>query len=1841
MIFPKIKKDAKVSVFGCLDGIEGQEFRGWLLDINAPDQNLAIQVKIGTALIAEGKTSILRQDISQICGHNAHCGFAIPFSQKVLFEALAASNEDISAFYDDQKIFSNLARTSLSFFDLCSKQKPTDPIKGKILSVHNNTVLGTYTCLKKKFPGKLYLIDIQENTLTTVLPKISDGSQSANSTYSFSFPFPQHLQGKKCAVCFPDGTLLRNGILNSPESIESDFVGFVEKLDQNLLSGWVFSCEDKDASIPVRIYCKDTLLGECLADGYREDIAEQYSNNGFHGFSYTFPRKLQQSELLQIHVRPESDLEDLPFVKNLQKQYEEIGEFDKPLLKATIDRITPTECSGWACNVHDVDEDLEITIYVNDVEIGRTRANLPREDVRKALGYNNNNNNNGFFFSFPYGLHIDETTNFAFYIEKYNTFINYSRDKINLRECIWTKKAQNTFCETLFKNSSPYPQPSVALVVLNKNGANHLRRLFESFAVYNSYTNYKFIIIDHGSIDDSRDVCTRFSKDLPIDVYARGENCSFSDSNNFGVAQSESDYVLILNNDIIFCQDILGAMVSYLETGAIDILGIQLQTPPNPNERRLCKHTQHLGVSFSFVQGGRPFLAYEVPLNPQSEAISHSVYSTPAVTAACMMISRANFNKVGGFHEGYFYGYEDVDFCLYAHEQCGLTIACANTLVAYHVRGASRDCDKTISKRVAKNKLLLEERVELFLKQKRRSEWMAAKRLYRFENFRIAFLVSTISLDAAEGDFFTAYELGEELAHIPGIEVAYLPRESWYDLSGFDVVIALIHDFNPRQIRRVSPYCVLIAWIRNNFDRWFSLPWMDWYDDIWSASFKGAKEIEIRYQRPAHVIPIATNFERFSKGRFCSEFSCDYTFTGSFFKAKRQIIDDLKPERLPYVFKLFGHNWEKVPSLRDWHAGALNYFQMPNVYASTKIVLDDANYTVLHWGSVNSRVFDALAAGVLVITNSHGASDELFEGLLPVYEDSDDLMQKISYYLTHEDERKALVLQLQDIVRSHHTYAHRKTAIESLLREMGRSLRILLRNNAVDKESRAIAKMVQKTIRTCGHMYHSEGSPLFEYGYDMCIDLGYAEKLPHIPYIICIDTAKYQTNQKKYRSYDASILLHSKEHYSLLNDGESIDDIPTHVIAQRIHGFLETIFAKVQEPAVLPEPVCTHYIKEEPSEKKSASIPVLFSPDYTATNPYQKLLYQGLPEVFSCKEGSLSDALELLSKGIPTIFHQHWLSPILGTCTTRETVSNQIQAYLSDVQAFVDKGGIFIWTIHNVVSHEATFAELEIFLCKALCKLATKIHVHSESVLSLVKDFYEIPPEKVVVGSHGIFAGCYCDTRTNFDARTSLGLPKNAVVFLFFGQIRSYKGISQLLDAFSEVSRQHKDAYLIIAGKVLDSNPHLFKHLPPHIITHLDFVPDEDVELYFKASDFTVLPYTSILTSGSAYLSLTFGIPVIAPDKGLLSEIVRETGFLYTNSLAGALEKALALKPSERVLLKKKTKDFAKNLTWDSAHDALCRAYASVFSVEQKDHPRGKLLIRSPKKKKERTAVVILHYHHLEDTIRCRESLSSNCNVYLVSNDEDTAAFCSLCARFPEDVVIQSPANLGYAGGNNLALEMVSEEFVCILNPDTVVEKRTLGEFESFFDANPNVEIAGSAIVFGDRPEKVWYGGGNISWTNGLECSHAYINANVADLPAEPYSTDYITGACIFMRQSVLKKVGYIPEEYFLYFEETDWFIQAVSQGITPFVIPSIQIQHHKRSEQDGIPTETFCYYYCRNALLLTNKYHPELIAKTEERIREKAKMWFQRAANIKIEMLAKIQKAVNDGIMAAKSINK
>ncbi|MDZ4064365.1 MAG: hypothetical protein U1E22_06810, partial [Coriobacteriia bacterium] len=150
------------------------------------------------------------------------------------------------------------------------------------------------------------------------------------------------------------------------------------------------------------------------------------------------------------------------------------------------------------------------------------------------------------------------------------------------------------------------------------------------------------------------------------------------------------------------------------------------------------------------------------------------------------------------------------------------------------------------------------------------------------------------------------------------------------------------------------------------------------------------------------------------------------------------------------------------------------------------------------------------------------------------------------------------------------------------------------------------------------------------------------------------------------------------------------------------------------------------------------------------------------------------------------------------------------------------------------------------------------------------------------------------------------------------------------------------------------------------------------------------------------------------------------------------------------------------------------------------------------------------------------------------------------------------------------------------------------------------------AIVFGDRPDLVWFGGGEIKWERGLETVHRYIGKRVEELPVEAMEVDYITGAAMFARVETLKQVGYLPEEYFLYFEETDWCTKARQIGLRLIVLPGLRIKHYKRSETLGAPTLTYIENFCRSAIIYTKKYNPRKLPETLKVLAEKGETWIE-----------------------------
>jgi glycosyltransferase involved in cell wall biosynthesis len=197
------------------------------------------------------------------------------------------------------------------------------------------------------------------------------------------------------------------------------------------------------------------------------------------------------------------------------------------------------------------------------------------------------------------------------------------------------------------------------------------------------------------------------------------------------------------------------------------------------------------------------------------------------------------------------------------------------------------------------------------------------------------------------------------------------------------------------------------------------------------------------------------------------------------------------------------------------------------------------------------------------------------------------------------------------------------------------------------------------------------------------------------------------------------------------------------------------------------------------------------------------------------------------------------------------------------------------------------------------------IFLHTEKMKAeLISDF-GIPESNASVIPFGINSTVPDTTLTATEARRKLGLRENEKTLLFFGNIAPYKGVEFLVDAFIEVAGRVENYRLIIAGRPKGSEDYWAGLLAKinasavreKIILKIEYVPDAETEIYFKAADVLILPYTHVFQSGVLFLGYNFGLPSIAADVGSLKDEIMEgqTGLVFKRcdsaDLARAIEK--------------------------------------------------------------------------------------------------------------------------------------------------------------------------------------------------------------------------------------------------------------------------------------------------------------------------------------------------------------
>ncbi len=193
-------------------------------------------------------------------------------------------------------------------------------------------------------------------------------------------------------------------------------------------------------------------------------------------------------------------------------------------------------------------------------------------------------------------------------------------------------------------------------------------------------------------------------------------------------------------------------------------------------------------------------------------------------------------------------------------------------------------------------------------------------------------------------------------------------------------------------------------------------------------------------------------------------------------------------------------------------------------------------------------------------------------------------------------------------------------------------------------------------------------------------------------------------------------------------------------------------------------------------------------------------------------------------------------------------------------------------------------------------------------------------------------------------------------------------------------------------------------------------------------------------------------------------------------------------------------------------------------------------------------------------------------------------------ASFPKLVFIQNEMNKGFAAGINTILKHLLQEdaYVWLLNPDMIVEESTMKALLNFAVSSPQKSIIGSVIKHYDNPSKVhFYGGGRINF-NAATVELATKRSDILKL-------DYISGGSFFTHANSFKEIGLLPEDYFLYWEETDFCYHAKKDGYGLKVCETA-ICYDKVSTSIG---KSFLsdYYYTRNGLSFLSKYKKGKVA--------------------------------------------
>lgn len=245
-----------------------------------------------------------------------------------------------------------------------------------------------------------------------------------------------------------------------------------------------------------------------------------------------------------------------------------------------------------------------------------------------------------------------------------------------------------------------------------------------------------------------------------------------------------------------------------------------------------------------------------------------------------------------------------------------------------------------------------------------------------------------------------------------------------------------------------------------------------------------------------------------------------------------------------------------------------------------------------------------------------------------------------------------------------------------------------------------------------------------------------------------------------------------------------------------------------------------------------------------------------------------------------------------------------------------------------------------------------------------------------------------------------------------------------------------------------------------------------------------------------------------------------------------------------------------------------------------------------------KVCIIIVNYNGTSDTVHCIESLKKQHypNVEIVVVDNCSNEVSKLESYLEESNVrfLKLASNRGFAAGNNAGVRFANAhyndiDYFLMLNNDTVVDSDFITPLVNEIDFDEKIGACCSHINYFENPCHTWYGGGHINWKTGSS-----VHETKAKEIGEPKDVDFLTGCAMLFPAKLINEIGYLNEDYFLFYEDAEYSVKIKRAGYRLRYVPTSLVLH-KVSSTAGLKSPLSNYYGTRNKMYFMSLYSSKL----------------------------------------------